>query len=145
MLLMSLLCDSCQDVFLDHSTYAPPPLRFEAGTPAIGEAIGLGAAADYLANIGLNKVHAFETAIGCAQAAEDCWGCWVLSSEAVWRMHARHWGHWGPVPDLPGQIVTEARRSCMRLLIAQARGVMSLAITITKRCAGMSAHMHAVR
>ncbi|KAG4113430.1 hypothetical protein ERO13_D13G223202v2 [Gossypium hirsutum] len=30
------------DVFLDHSTYAEPPSRFEAGTPAIGEAIGLG-------------------------------------------------------------------------------------------------------
>lgn len=29
-----------QDVFLDHSTYAQPPARFEAGTPAIAEAIG---------------------------------------------------------------------------------------------------------
>lgn len=29
-----------QDVFLDHSTYALPPARFEAGTPAIAEAIG---------------------------------------------------------------------------------------------------------
>ncbi|KAK3003058.1 hypothetical protein RJ639_018940 [Escallonia herrerae] len=37
------------DVFLDHSTYAEPPSRFEAGTPAIGEAIGLGAAVE-LAN-----------------------------------------------------------------------------------------------
>ncbi|EYU40686.1 hypothetical protein MIMGU_mgv1a0062341mg, partial [Erythranthe guttata] len=30
------------DVYLDYSTYAEPPSRFEAGTPAIGEAIGLG-------------------------------------------------------------------------------------------------------
>ena len=37
-----------QDVFLDHSTYAAPPMRFEAGTPAIAEAVGLGAACDYL-------------------------------------------------------------------------------------------------
>ncbi|CAM6128514.1 unnamed protein product [Calypogeia fissa] len=48
------------DVYLDHSTYASPPSRFEAGTPAIGEAIGLGAAIDYLSNIGMDKIHAYE-------------------------------------------------------------------------------------
>ncbi|XP_077236993.1 cysteine desulfurase 1, chloroplastic-like [Tasmannia lanceolata] len=49
------------DVFLDHSTYAEPPSRFEAGTPAIGEAIGLGAAIDYLSHIGMQKIHDYET------------------------------------------------------------------------------------
>lgn len=48
------------DVFLDHSTYADPPSRFEAGTPAIGEAIGLGAAIDYLSGIGMQKIHDYE-------------------------------------------------------------------------------------
>lgn len=48
------------DVFLDHSTYADPPSRFEAGTPAIGEAIGLGAAIDYLSEIGMQKIHDYE-------------------------------------------------------------------------------------
>lgn len=77
------------DVFLDHSTYADPPsrlvlpfkicllldkcilvfvviswerkkIRFEAGTPAIGEAIGLGAAIDYLTAIGMQKIHEYE-------------------------------------------------------------------------------------
>ncbi|KAF4356281.1 hypothetical protein F8388_000728 [Cannabis sativa] len=48
------------DVFLDHSTYAEPPSRFEAGTPAIGEAIGLGAAIDYLTGIGMQKIHDYE-------------------------------------------------------------------------------------
>ncbi|PKI57804.1 hypothetical protein CRG98_021871 [Punica granatum] len=48
------------DVFLDHSTYAEPPSRFEAGTPAIGEAIGLGAAIDYLSGIGMQKIHQYE-------------------------------------------------------------------------------------
>lgn len=43
------------DVFLEGSTYAEPPLRFEAGTPAIGEAIALGAAIDYLQGIGMDK------------------------------------------------------------------------------------------
>lgn len=35
-------------------------IRFEAGTPAIGEAIGLGAAIDYLSTIGMQKIHAYE-------------------------------------------------------------------------------------
>ncbi|PQQ13523.1 cysteine desulfurase 1 chloroplastic [Prunus yedoensis var. nudiflora] len=48
------------DVFLDHSTYAEPPSRFEAGTPAIGEAIGLGAAIDYLSGLGMQKIHDYE-------------------------------------------------------------------------------------
>ncbi|KAK9273923.1 hypothetical protein L1049_018735 [Liquidambar formosana] len=48
------------DVYLDHSTYAEPPSRFEAGTPAIGEAIGLGAAIDYLLKIGMQKIHDYE-------------------------------------------------------------------------------------
>lgn len=48
------------DVFLDHSTYAEPPSRFEAGTPAIGEAIGLGKAIDYLLGIGMQQIHEYE-------------------------------------------------------------------------------------
>lgn len=34
--------------------------RFEAGTPAIGEAIGFGAAVDYLTNIGMQRIHNYE-------------------------------------------------------------------------------------
>lgn len=34
--------------------------RFEAGTPAIAEAIGLGAAIDYLSSIGMEKIHNYE-------------------------------------------------------------------------------------
>ncbi|AQK57051.1 Cysteine desulfurase 1 chloroplastic [Zea mays] len=48
------------DVFEDKSTYAEPPSRFEAGTPAIGEAIGLGAAIDYLSCIGMEQIHEYE-------------------------------------------------------------------------------------
>ncbi|HEY9824809.1 MAG TPA: SufS family cysteine desulfurase [Stenomitos sp.] len=48
------------DVYLDHSTYADLPHKFEAGTPAIGEAIALGAAVDYLTHIGMDKIHAYE-------------------------------------------------------------------------------------
>ena len=49
------------DVFLDHSTYAELPAKFEAGTPAIAEAIALGAAIDYLSEIGMNKIYAYES------------------------------------------------------------------------------------
>jgi cysteine desulfurase / selenocysteine lyase len=48
------------DVYLDHATYADLPHKFEAGTPAIAEAIALGAAIDYLTGIGMDKIHAYE-------------------------------------------------------------------------------------
>ncbi len=49
-----------QDVYLDHSSWAELPHKFEAGTPAIGEAIGMGAALDYLNEIGLARIQAWE-------------------------------------------------------------------------------------
>ncbi|WP_204104879.1 MULTISPECIES: SufS family cysteine desulfurase [Spirulina sp. CCY15215] len=49
-----------QDVFLDSFTCAELPHKFEAGTPAIGEAIALGAAVDYLSGIGMGNIHAYE-------------------------------------------------------------------------------------
>jgi len=45
------------------STFAPPPYRFEAGTPPIAEAVGLGAAAEYLGELGMADVAAHERAI----------------------------------------------------------------------------------
>ncbi|MGQ4649480.1 SufS family cysteine desulfurase [Lyngbya aestuarii] len=48
------------EVFLDHSTYGELPHKFEAGTPAIAEAIALGAAVDYLTELGMDKIHAYE-------------------------------------------------------------------------------------
>jgi cysteine desulfurase / selenocysteine lyase len=48
------------DVYFDRSTYADLPHKFEAGTPAIAEAIALGAAVDYLTGIGMDKIHAYE-------------------------------------------------------------------------------------
>ncbi len=49
-----------QKVRMDGSTYMPPPHRFEAGTPPIAEAVGLGAAVDYLNCVGMEKVAAHE-------------------------------------------------------------------------------------
>ncbi len=45
------------------TTFAPPPQRFEAGTPAIVEAIAFGAAADFVAAAGLDAIHAHEAAL----------------------------------------------------------------------------------
>ena len=52
-----------ETVRMEASTYAPIPPRFEAGTPPIVEAVGLGAALDYLADIGMDAVHAHEQTI----------------------------------------------------------------------------------
>lgn len=51
-------------VGLHDSTFAPPPNRFEPGTPAIAEAIAFGEAVDYLSDIGMDKVHQFEKELG---------------------------------------------------------------------------------
>jgi cysteine desulfurase / selenocysteine lyase len=49
-----------ETVWMDRSTYAPPPHKFEAGTMPIAEAVGLGAAVDYLSEIDLPAVRAHE-------------------------------------------------------------------------------------
>jgi cysteine desulfurase/selenocysteine lyase len=49
-----------ETVTMSGTTYAAPPARFEAGTPPIAEAIGLGAAVDYLSALGMEAVHQHE-------------------------------------------------------------------------------------
>jgi cysteine desulfurase/selenocysteine lyase len=51
------------DVGLHESRWAPVPHKFEAGTPPIAQAIGFGAAVDYLATIGIEAVRAHEVEI----------------------------------------------------------------------------------
>jgi cysteine desulfurase/selenocysteine lyase len=51
------------DVKLDSFRPAPPPARFEAGTPPIAEAVGLAAAIGYLNDIGLDRIRAHELAL----------------------------------------------------------------------------------
>ena len=53
-------------VTFERTTYAPPPQRFEAGTPHITGAVGLAAAIDYVQAIGVEVIHAHE----CALVAE---------------------------------------------------------------------------
>jgi cysteine desulfurase/selenocysteine lyase len=52
--------DMIKAVFLDHAEYAELPAKFEAGTPAIAEVIGLGAAIDYVRGVGQDAILAHE-------------------------------------------------------------------------------------
>jgi cysteine desulfurase/selenocysteine lyase len=52
-----------REVFQDRVTYGDPPHKFEAGTPAIVQAIGLGAAIDYVNSIGKARVRDHERAL----------------------------------------------------------------------------------
>lgn len=52
--------DMIETVTFEKTTYAKPPAKFEAGTPAIAEIIGLGLAIDYLEAIGLDAIEAYE-------------------------------------------------------------------------------------
>jgi cysteine desulfurase/selenocysteine lyase len=52
-----------ETVDMTGSTYAPIPHKFEAGTPPIAQAVGLGAAVDYLAGLGMKNVAAHERAL----------------------------------------------------------------------------------
>lgn len=48
--------DMIEKVTWEHTSYQKPPLRFEAGTPMIVGVIGLGAALDYIENLGRDKI-----------------------------------------------------------------------------------------
>ncbi len=52
--------DMIASVSFEGTTFRDPPHRFEAGTPAIAEVIGLGAAIDYMTKIGLDQIGAWE-------------------------------------------------------------------------------------
>jgi len=62
--------DMIESVTLDRITYNKPPHRFEAGTPAIVEAVGLGAALNYMMQIGRERIARYEAELG-AYAAEQ--------------------------------------------------------------------------
>jgi cysteine desulfurase/selenocysteine lyase len=57
-------------VTFERTTYAPPPARFEAGTPAIVEAIGFAAAIDYVEGIGIDAINTHEMALTAQARAE---------------------------------------------------------------------------
>lgn len=52
--------DMIREVYLDHTVYNDLPYKFEAGTPNVGDFIGLAEAISYLQKIGFNKIRAYE-------------------------------------------------------------------------------------
>jgi cysteine desulfurase/selenocysteine lyase len=52
-----------REVFEDRVTYGEPPHKFEAGTPPIVQAIGLGAALDYVASVGKSRIRSHESGL----------------------------------------------------------------------------------
>jgi cysteine desulfurase/selenocysteine lyase len=52
-----------ETVSMNSSTYAPAPHKYEAGTPPIAQAVGLGAAVDYLSSIGMDRIAQHEHTI----------------------------------------------------------------------------------
>ncbi|MEV4099652.1 cysteine desulfurase [Nonomuraea sp. NPDC049649] len=72
-------------VWMDRSTFAPAPHKFEAGTPPIVEAIGLGAAVDYLTGVGMKAIEAHErelTAYGL-EALREVPGLRLIGPDSV--------------------------------------------------------------
>jgi cysteine desulfurase/selenocysteine lyase len=55
--------DMIASVSLERTTYAPLPAKFEAGTPPIAQAVGLGAAIDYVTALGLDRIGAHEAGL----------------------------------------------------------------------------------
>ena len=52
-----------ESVTMDRATYLPSPKRFEAGVPNMAQAVGLGAAVEYLEQIGLKNIHDHEISL----------------------------------------------------------------------------------
>ncbi len=53
-----------RDVTFERTTYSDPPYRFEAGTPSIGDAVGLRVAVDYVMALGMSRLEAHEDRLG---------------------------------------------------------------------------------
>ena len=55
--------DMIRDVAKDQITYNDPPMMFEAGTPGIVQTIGLGVALEYMMDLGMNEIAAYENSL----------------------------------------------------------------------------------
>jgi cysteine desulfurase/selenocysteine lyase len=52
-----------REVWIDHATWADVPQKFEAGTPNVAQAVGMGAAVEYLNAIGMDAIHEHEVSL----------------------------------------------------------------------------------
>ncbi|WP_165984533.1 cysteine desulfurase [Streptomyces sp. YIM 98790] len=74
-----------ETVSMHSSTYAPAPHKFEAGTPPIAQAVGLGAAVDYLSSLGMDRIAAHEQALTeyALQRLRDIPGLRIIGPETA--------------------------------------------------------------
>lgn len=74
--------DMIEKVTPNTTTYQKPPLKFEAGTPPIAQVLGLGAAIEYLNQIGMERIHQWETELleYAAQKLETVPGLKILGT-----------------------------------------------------------------
>ena len=118
-----------ETVTLEKTTYAPPPARFEAGTPPIAQAVGLGAAVDYLSALGMPAVawHEKELVAYALDALSTVDGLRIFGpTTAVGRGGTISFGMEGIHPHDVGQVLDSlgvqvrvghhcARPTCVRL------------------------------
>ena len=107
-------------VEIDHFRPGVLPAKFEAGTPPIVQAVGLGAAIDYLTEIGLDRIHAHEQSLA-ARAHE------VLSPAGDIRFL-------GPAPDAKAGIVSFVVDGIQSLDLAQVLDQHGVAIRAGHHC-----------
>ena len=108
-------------VSITGSTFAPIPKRFEAGTPAIAEAVGLGAAVDYLNEIGMDAVMRHDAA---------------LVTYALQRLAEFEWLNlYGPVGDDRGGVVTFNLEGVHAHDVATALDTQGVAVRSGQHCA----------
>ena len=144
----------------DRITYAPPPQRFEAGTPAIVEAIGLGAAIDYLNGIDRAAALAHEHALGAYARSELRKLNWVTlygdpegdSAIVPFSMEGAHPHDIGALLDRSG-VAVRAGHHCAQPLMARlnvpataaafsaASARLSASSTMTSTCSSVSVSM----
>ncbi len=125
--------DMIETVSFDRTVYKNAPYRFEAGTPPIVEVIGLGAAVDYLVDIGMDNIAAHEAALleyATAQLLEiDGLSLHGTAAEKVgiisFTMDGAHPSDIGMVLDQMGVAVRTGHHCCMPLM--EAMGVDSTA------------------
>jgi len=70
---------------MEETTYAPAPQRFEAGTPMTSQVVGLGAAARYLQEIGMDAVEAHEKELVAAalDGLSGIDGVWIIGPKSL--------------------------------------------------------------
>ena len=116
--------DMIERVSFEGTTFKEPPYRFEAGTPAIVEVIGLGAAIDYVQNVGYEHITAHEAALrnyGHERLKEiDGLKLYGLGTEKTgifsFTMDCAHPSDIGMILDQCGVAVRAGHHCCMPLM-----------------------------